>query len=50
MSEIHKEHQIIEDARELRGYGADVGVDEIYRDEALRLALMDPRPARSNFA
>lgn len=42
MSEIHKPHQIIEDTRALRGYGAEVGVDEIYRDKSLRLAFMDP--------
>ena len=41
MSEIHKNHQMIEDVREFRGHGADVGVDEIYKGEALRLALMD---------
>jgi len=41
MSETHKPHQIISDFKELRGYADDVGVDDIYRNEALRLSLLD---------
>lgn len=41
MSEKHREHPIISETREWRGHGENVSVDEIYRDESLRLALMD---------
>jgi hypothetical protein len=36
----YQEHQIIKDVRELRGHADDVSHDQIYKAEAMRLALL----------
>jgi hypothetical protein len=37
-----KEHQVIRDLRELRGYDESVPTHNIYQAEALRLSLLGP--------